>query len=71
MMETTLYNPDSRSLEAAAEAWNKATQRLDHLRVRKVRNASQWVHREYLLALAEVERARLAASVVGQNGING
>lgn len=63
-METTLYNPDPRPLKAAVEAWNQAKQRLDHLRVRKVRDASHWVHREYLLALAEVERARLAASIV-------
>ncbi len=72
LRDTTLITGDrlteNNNLAHATAEWDKARERLCHLRRKKVRDSSPRLIREYTLALDEVEQARAKlASVAGKD----
>ena len=72
LRDTTLITGDrlteNNNLALATAEWDKAIERLCHLRRKKVRDSSPRLIREYTLALDEVEQARRkVASVAGED----
>lgn len=56
-MKTNQYSPESGPLDFSVGTWYKASERLDHLRARKVGESSLFAEREYQTALVEFESA--------------
>ena len=56
-MKINQYLPESGPLDFSVVTWYKASERLDHLRARKVGESSPLIEREYQTALVEFESA--------------
>ncbi len=63
-MNNMLHTARTAASTEAETAWRKANERLRHLRVRRVSDATGLARREYSIAVAEVKRAY--AAMTGQ-----